>query len=147
MSEIWTNFVADNPWLEKFLAENPWLDGNIAALIGAAIVALILYGIIARLTRRAPKVAEVEDGLKILLADLEGEMRETGTVSLLQHFKHSLDDSRATLPLSFLRHSEPVDLKLDTGRADPRSSEAAELAKLRRSQEADLVIWGSRLAR
>lgn len=126
----------------EWLAFVPWLDEQTALIILGALGLVILVWLIGRgMKRRAPS-APAEGDLRVLLADIAGELRESASSTLLSHFARDLGAAGRQPRIAIIRHPELIGVEDETGQVDLDEPDDAEINKARRGEDADLLVWG-----
>ncbi len=126
----------------EWLALVPWLDEQTALIIVGGLVAIVVIWLIARSAKRKKPEIQAEGDLRILLADVAGELRESASSTLLTHFARDLGSSSRAPRVAIIRYPELIGVEDETGEVDLAEPDAAEISKARRGEDADLLVWG-----
>lgn len=126
----------------EWLALVPWLDEQTALIIVGGLAAIIIIWLVARSARRKKPVVQTEGDLRILLADVAGELRESASSTILTHFTRDLGTSSRAPRIAVIRYPELIGVEDETGEVDLAEPDAAEISKARRGEDADLLVWG-----
>lgn len=127
----------------EWLALVPWLDERTALFILGGLAVVIVIWLIARSARRSKTPeAPLEGDLRIMLADVAGEIRESASETLFAHFVREFAGAGREPTIAVIRYPELVGVEDETGAVDLAEPDALQLSKVRRSENADLLVWG-----
>lgn len=126
----------------EWLALVPWLDEQTALIILGALGVIILAWLIGRSMKRRTPSLQAEGDLRVLIADIAGELRESASSTLLSHFARDLGVAGRHPRIAIIRHPKLIGVEDETGQIDLDEPDDIEINKARRGEDADLLVWG-----